>query len=48
MVLTIFFTGCKDSQEAKIDKVAKETLEQLKTDYNEEFEIESADLCKRN
>lgn len=46
MTLAIFLTGCKGSQETATDKVAKETLEQLKKDYNEEFEIESADYVK--
>lgn len=46
MILAIFLTGCKGSQETATDKVAKETLEQLKKDYNEEFEIESADYVK--
>ena len=48
MVLAIFLTGCKSPQEAKTDKVAKETLEQLKTDYNEDFEIESIKYVREN
>lgn len=48
MILAIFLTGCKSPKEAKTDKVAKETLEQLKTDYNEEFEIESIKYVKEN
>ncbi len=46
LILVMFFTGCKGSQETKTEKVAQQTLEQLKNDYNEEFEIESADYIK--
>ena len=42
----MFLAGCKDKQEEKNQEIVKQTLEQLKNDYNEEFEIESADYIK--
>ncbi len=48
LVLAMFFTGCKDKQEEKNKEIAKQTLEKLKTDYNEEFEIESIKYVTQN
>ena len=44
----MFLTSCKDSQKTATEKVTKQTLEQLKTDYNEEFEIESISYVSEN